>query len=117
MYPDLVGTPGLKLQEQQGVARVALLDAKMGARLATIDRGNGHLLTVARIATNGGVDTPLVQRDNARDQGEIAFHYLVALHLFDHSDLRMRVLRHDEQAGGVAVQPMHDAWPYVFLHT
>ncbi len=111
VHTDLVSAPGFKAQQEQCMTRKALKHTKMGARLAASYRSNGHLLAVARIATDRRVDAPLIQRDNSFYQSVIAFDDLMALHLLDQQRLNVGVPGHNQQAGGITIQSMNNPGP------
>ena len=80
----------------------------MGARFPAAHCGDSHLLPVARVAPNGRIDTSLVERNIALDQGDIAFDDGVPFHLLYQYRVSARVPGHDHQPGGILIQAMHD---------
>src|SRR6266851_1261284 len=90
--------------------RVTFQDMEMGARLPAVDRGDGHLLTMARVASDGSIDVALVERHTTLYKGQITLDYFVSLHLPGERHQRTCVLCHDNEARCVLVQAMDDAW-------
>src|SRR5579884_1115381 len=93
----------------------ALENAKMSARLAATDGSNCHLLAMAWIASDRGVDAALIQRDDAFHQSQVAFRDPVFLHLLDESGLRTRIFCYNEQPGCVFIQAVNNTGAYRFL--
>src|SRR5262249_22980973 len=109
-HTNLMRAAGLELEQQQRMMDEALQDTEVGARFPATSGGDCHLLTMTWIASNGRVDTSLIQGDNAFHQGQIALDHLIALHLCDQSCLSASVSGNDQQTRGVAIQTMYNTW-------
>lgn len=87
----------------------ALQYAEVRARLPAAYGGDGHLLAVPGVATDGRVDDTLIERDHALDQRQVAFDDLVPLLLLQQRQPGTCMLRHDHQARCVFIQPVDDS--------
>jgi hypothetical protein len=117
VHADLVRAACVELALHQRVAivmgsrHVALEHAERGDGLACRGRlDHRHLLAVARVASERGVDEPRVRRDVAVHEGEVAPVDGADLYRLGQSRLRAVVLRDHHQTRGVLVEPVHDAW-------
>src|SRR5215469_9499981 len=88
--------------------------AKVRACLSAASRGDRHLLAMARIPANGGVDAAPVESDNALDECQVALDYLVPFHLPHQGCLSSGVPGDDDQAEGIFIQAMDNTRPLVF---
>ncbi len=78
--------------------RVALQDAEVGAGLAALNGGDGHLLAMTWVASDWGVDAALVERHAAFYEGEIALDDFAPLHLPNECCQGAGVLCDDDEA-------------------
>ena len=113
VHPDLVRAAGVQ-GAMHPAAQFGLVQAcKIGSgRLARMLRRvhHGHAQAVARIAANGCTDRalPFARPGTVRQRHILANHAA----LRDHAHQRIHgsaAARHDHQAAGVLVQPVHDA--------
>ena len=72
---------------------------------------HGHPLAVARVPRDGGVNGSRFRRDHAHGNGEVFLVELAVLELLGEALVGCLGLGHDHQAGGVEIEPVHDAGP------
>src|SRR5713101_9365435 len=88
--------------------------AKVRTCLSAASCSDRHLLAVAPIPADGGVDTAPVESDNALDECQVALDNLVPFHLAHQGGLSSGVPGDDDQAGGVFMQAVDNSRPVVF---
>ena len=110
MHADLVSATRFEHETEQGVALQFLDGLVVGACRAPAGV-HGHLLAVARVPRDGGVDGSGFRSDHAHGHGQIFFLELAVLQLFGEPLVRRLGLGDHHQAGGVEVQAVHDAGP------
>ena len=110
MHADLVRAARFKHQAEQGVPLQFLKGLIVGAGGAAAGV-HGHPLAVARVSGDGGVDGSRIRRDHSHGNGEVLLAELSVLELFGEPLVRRLRLGRHHQAGGVEVEPVHDARP------
>jgi len=88
--------------------------AKVRTCLSAASRSDRHLLAMARIPADGGVDTAPVESDNTLDECQVALDNLVPFHLPQQGCLSSGVPGDDDQAGGIFIQAVDNTRPLVF---
>src|SRR2546423_8205904 len=91
MDSNLMGTPGFQLQKEHSITGQALKHTKMSACLAAAGCDNSHLLTMTNISANRSINDSTVKSNYSFNQGQIAFHHFVTLHLLYQGSLRVRI--------------------------
>src|SRR5215831_19952696 len=84
---------------------------KMRACLPAAYGGDRHLLAMARVTSNGRVNTSLVEWHTAYYKGKIALDNFVPLHLLCERGQCASVFRYYNQPRRVFIQAMDDTWP------
>ena len=107
VHADLVGAAGFEPAAQQGGVGVALEHLVM-RHCRPSARDHRHLRARDRVAADRRVDLA-VARDAAVHHREVLALDAARLELAHEIGLRGQGLRHDQQAAGVLVEPMHDA--------
>jgi hypothetical protein len=108
--PDLVGAAGVELEAHQRVIAQALHQTPMGAGVAARFIGDhGVFLAVGGMAADGAHHRALLGRRHPMDHGQVLARSdpLLDLDLQLHQGLL--ALGHHDAAGGVLVEPVHDA--------
>jgi hypothetical protein len=107
--PDLVSSPGLQTQAQKRGALESPLEREMRTSLAGVQSPDRHARADAGIAPDGGLDRPRACRRTTLNQSQV----LALDPSGGKRGLQSRVgllgAGHDEQPGGVLVQPVNDA--------
>ena len=83
---------------------------KMRARPSTSCSHNSHLLAVARVASNRGINASMIEGYDTFNQGKVAFYNLVLLHLLDQCSLATCIFRHNNQPRGIFIEAMDNSW-------
>ena len=84
-------------------------------RFTATNDGDGHLLAVAWISPDGGINTSLIQGDHTFYQGQIALDDLPTMHHFGQRGLGACGFRDDQQARSIPIQAVDNAWPLIVL--
>jgi hypothetical protein len=107
---DLVGPTGLRLTANQGVAVEAFehLVERHGFLASVLDRSDGHFLAVDWVHPERLLDEVAVSGRHPVNQGEIFLADRPLLELFGQELVSLVVLGDDQEARGVAVEPMND---------
>ena len=95
-------------REWHGLDRLVMGDGMF----AFLGGDDGHLLPVAGVAPDGGVDGPCRRVGHAPHEAEVAPQDRALLELSSQRAVRHVVLGHDHQARGVFVETMYDAGAY-----
>ena len=103
VHADLVRAAGLEAAAQVRILPVARDDLPVRHGLAAVLLRNGHALAVARVAADGRIDRAAVLAEAAADDALIGAAQRVVAELGSKAPVGKVVLRHDEQAGRVAV--------------
>jgi hypothetical protein len=110
MDAELVRAPRLGVQLQQRVAVDLAQDVVARARLAAAG-DDGHLLALHGMARDRRVDDALRRLEPAFDEREVRLLDAPLLELTRERNVGRVVLRDDDQAGRVLVEPVDDAGP------
>ena len=116
MHADLVRAAGLEAAAQVRILPVARDDLPVRHGLAAVLLRNGHALAVARVAADGRIDRAAVLAEAAADDALIGAAQRVVAELGGKAPVGKVVLRHDEQAGRVAVDAVDDAGAALAAH-
>ena len=108
--PNLVRAAGERVECQQGVAAARGEHLVRRHRLAAVG-DDCHPLPVARIAADGRLHPAAGRRRVAPHEGEVLLLDRALAELAHEARLGLVGLRHQEEPGGVLVEPMHDPRP------
>ncbi len=110
---DLVGPPGPGLAADEGEASEAFEDFVEGGCLlaAVVEGSDGDLLAVGRVEAEGLLDVVGVARGGPVDQGEVFLADRPGFELAGELAVGPVVLGDDQEARGVAVEPVDDPRP------
>ncbi len=111
MHADLMGAPGLERHAQQSVTRQELLDFEVRHGVARRLRVERLAEGVVAIAPDRGLDRAAPRARPSDDKRQILPRELACLHELLQPPVRIWRPGDDEQAGCVAVEPVHDARP------
>ena len=108
--PYLVRPPALQAGSQQGDRTESLDDVQVGDGVSPLpSRDDGHLLSLAGVPANGRLHTGALPSRGPPDQGEVSPAKNPCRQLFRKRQVRLGVLRYDEEAGRVLVETVNDA--------
>src|SRR5207253_4644170 len=114
---NLVSAAGPRENAAKGVAAEALDHLVVATRLLTlllvIAVNDGHLDAVGGVVADAALDVIAVAVEHALGDGPVLLEHLARLELVTEVAVRLLFLGHQDDAAGVAVQPMHDARPVV----
>ena len=114
MDAQLVRAARKQLRLDQRPVAEALAHPEVGLRGATL-HAHSHALSIARVTSDRPIDQRLVLAEVAAHQQQVAFLRRAALHLTLQIGRGTQGAADDHQAGGVFIEPVHDAGPQVAL--
>src|SRR5207245_5384839 len=106
---ELMGPPGLRTQAQQRRPRQPLEDLELRDRGPWPPAAQAHPLPLVRMAPDRPVDDPARPRDASVHQSKVGFLDRALAELSREPLERRRRARDEQNARGVAIEPMHDA--------
>ena len=110
MYPDLMGSPGLKLELHISKSTQTFDDLIMGHCLTCIFFCYAHPLSVGRMPPNRGVDRSGILQKTAVNHPVIDTGKTVGFDLFSKCLVRAVFFCHDQKPAGVLINPMDNSW-------
>ncbi len=105
---DLVGAPGLERHAQQRAAGQRLDELEVGDGVAGVVARERHAGRVAAVAADRGLDAAAARARAAAHEREVRAADPAAAQLRLQARVRAAVAGHEQQAGGVAVEPVDD---------
>jgi hypothetical protein len=113
MQTDLVRSPSFWPGADQRIAGESLDDFVLGDSRASVDvfAVDCLLFAIRWMVANRLVDHVAIHTRHAREDGQILLLDVARLKLRGECVVRLIILGHDDDAAGVAVEPMHDTGP------
>ena len=113
VHTDLMSPSRMKVAQDEcgavrGIAEKHLVVSDRGAACGR--RNDGHLLSIARIASNVGENGFARGHRRLLRDAEVDFIVGAIRKLLGEVMMRVVIFRHNQTAGGVFIESMHDAW-------